>query len=151
MTVWMSDSWGTREQAIPGEFAALVVIMVTGAAFGFFVLWFTMLRRERTVLHRARQRTTLHARLIGDTETAGLFAGTAGVDGVDELDELDELDETAELSESEGGGLAAVSAAEPVERGSEAAELEAAELEPAELGPAELEPAEREAVDPASA
>lgn len=79
MTVWMSDSFGNREHAIPGEWAALVVITVAGAAFGFLVLWFTMLRHERTVLHRARSRSSIHPRLIGDAETAGLFTGSSAL------------------------------------------------------------------------
>lgn len=79
MTVWTSGDWGTREQAIPGEWAALVLIMVIGAAFGFLVLWFTMLRHERTVLHRARRRSPLRPSLSADADAAGLFAGATGV------------------------------------------------------------------------
>jgi hypothetical protein len=55
---WLTSGsgWGTREQAIPGEWAALVLIMVLGALLGLLVLWFTVLRHERTVRHRATLR-----------------------------------------------------------------------------------------------
>jgi hypothetical protein len=55
---WLTSGsgWGTREQAIPGEWAALVLIMVLGALLGLLVLWFTVLRHERTVRHRAALR-----------------------------------------------------------------------------------------------
>ena len=58
MISWLTSDggWGTREQAIPGEWAALVLIMVLGAALGLLVLWFTVLRHERTVRRRASRR-----------------------------------------------------------------------------------------------
>lgn len=58
MISWLSSGggWGTREQAIPGEWAALVLIMVLGALLGLLVLWFTVLRHERTIRRRAARR-----------------------------------------------------------------------------------------------
>jgi HAMP domain-containing protein len=55
---WLAagGGWGTREQAIPGEWATLVLLMVLGAALGLLVLWFTALRHERTVRRRASLR-----------------------------------------------------------------------------------------------
>jgi hypothetical protein len=88
VNIWTSGDWGTREQAIPGEWAALVLIMVIGAAAGFLVLWFTMLRHERTVLHRARRRTALRPSLALDgsdlAEVSELVdvAGTAPLEDV---------------------------------------------------------------------
>src|ERR1700761_8748981 len=73
----MSEPGATREQAIPGEWTALVLIIVIGAALGFLVLWFTMRRHERVVLHRAEQRDDEETCLIGDAETAGLFTDAA--------------------------------------------------------------------------
>ena len=49
MNIKTGGGWGTREQAIPGEWATLILVMVIGAAAGFLVLWFTMLRHERTI------------------------------------------------------------------------------------------------------
>jgi hypothetical protein len=72
---WLSrNALGPREQAIPGEWAMLVLIVVAAGVLGFLVLWFTMLRRERTVLHRARPSSSLGPELIGDSATA-LFTG----------------------------------------------------------------------------
>ena len=59
MISWLAGGgggWGTREAAIPGEWAALVLIMVLGAALGLLVLWFTVLRHERAVRRRASRR-----------------------------------------------------------------------------------------------
>lgn len=58
MISWLSSGagWGTREQAIPGEWAALVLVMVLGALLGLLVLWFTVLRHERTIRRRAARR-----------------------------------------------------------------------------------------------
>jgi len=55
---WLSSGggWGTREQAIPGEWAALVLLIVLGALLGLLVLWFTVLRHERTIRRRAARR-----------------------------------------------------------------------------------------------
>jgi hypothetical protein len=55
----------------------LVLIIVAAGVLGFLVLWFTMLRHERTALHRARRSSSLRPELIGDSATA-LFTGTAG-------------------------------------------------------------------------
>lgn len=43
------DGWGTREQAIPGEWALLILLTVLGAVLGLLVLWFTLLQHERSV------------------------------------------------------------------------------------------------------
>lgn len=86
MNIWMGGAWGTRERAIPGEWAALILVMVIGAAAGFLVLWFTMLRHERTVLHRARRRTTLRPSLV--------LGGPNGVGIADEMDAVDAVDVT---------------------------------------------------------
>ena len=58
MISWLSSGggWGTREQAIPGEWAALVLLIVLGALLGLLVLWFTVLRHERTIRRRAARR-----------------------------------------------------------------------------------------------
>jgi hypothetical protein len=55
---WLASGggWGTSEQAIPGEWAALVLVMVLGAVLGLLVLWFTVLRHERIVRSRAARR-----------------------------------------------------------------------------------------------
>jgi hypothetical protein len=55
---WLNggNGWGTREQAIPGEWALLLLIIVLGAVLGLVVLWFTLLRHERTVRQRDRRR-----------------------------------------------------------------------------------------------
>jgi hypothetical protein len=50
------NGWGTREQAIPGEWALLLLIIVLGAVLGLIVLWFTLLRHERTVRRRGDRR-----------------------------------------------------------------------------------------------
>jgi hypothetical protein len=50
------NGWGTREQAIPGEWALLLLIIVLGAVLGLGVLWFTLLRHERTVKRLDRRR-----------------------------------------------------------------------------------------------
>lgn len=58
MISWLNggNGWGTREQAIPGEWASLLLIIVLGAVLGLVVLWFTLLRHERTVRRRDRRR-----------------------------------------------------------------------------------------------
>jgi hypothetical protein len=73
---WLTSGsgWGTREQAIPGEWAALVLIMVLGALLGLLVLWFTVLRHERTVRHRAALRPGLGSGIGGMVAFAGLGA-----------------------------------------------------------------------------
>jgi hypothetical protein len=59
------DGWGTREQAIPGEWALLVLLIVLGAVLGLLVLWFTLLRHERTVRRRVLRRNELMLTDIG--------------------------------------------------------------------------------------
>ena len=58
MISWLSTAagWGTREQAIPGEWALLLLLIVLGALLGLIVLWFTLLRHERTLERRGRRR-----------------------------------------------------------------------------------------------
>lgn len=90
MTDWLSsDGWGTREQAIPGEWAMLVLIIVAGGAVGFLVLWFTMLRHERTVLHRARARSVLEPEFVGGGRgrDGGISAPLFGLDAITGADD----------------------------------------------------------------
>lgn len=142
----MSDSRETREQAIPTEWAALVLIIVIGAACGFLVLWFTMLRHERSILHRKRRGADQEPRLIGDAETAGLFpddATRAAIAADDSADARDSAD--AGAGGTENSQTAALEdAAGP--QGTATLEDAGGELVPA--GP-DAEPAEVEAVDPA--
>lgn len=72
MISWLNggNGWGTREQAIPGEWASLLLIIVLGAVLGLVVLWFTLLRHERTVRRRDRRRS----------EVAFLDVGPAAVE-----------------------------------------------------------------------
>ena len=93
VNIWTGGDWGTREQAIPGEWATLVLVMVIGAAAGFLVLWFTMLRHERTVLHRARRRTAAALRpslALGDAN--GVAGGMDSGDGAALADTVDVTD-----------------------------------------------------------
>lgn len=55
LLLWNGNGWGTREQAIPGEWAMLVLISVLGAALGFLVIWFTLLRHEKAMRSRDRR------------------------------------------------------------------------------------------------
>jgi hypothetical protein len=73
---WLADGggWGTREEAIPGEWAALVLIMVLGAVLGLLVLWFTVLRHERIVRRRAARRPG-RTRLVAGPEGIVALAG----------------------------------------------------------------------------
>lgn len=129
MTDWLSSGgWGTREQAIPGEWAMLVLIIVGLGALGFLVLWFTMLRHERTVLHRARYRTVLEPGMLPGSATS-LFR----------LDPIEEADEAAD--EVAGHEVAAPDAAEAAE--SADAEESSAEAVSADEPESESEP-ERE-------
>lgn len=78
------NGWGTREQAIPGEWALLLLIIVLGAVLGLVVLWFTLLRHERTVKRRDRRRG----------EVAFLDVGPAAVEEPEpELSEVPEVPE----------------------------------------------------------
>ncbi|HET9171741.1 MAG TPA: hypothetical protein VFN97_20045 [Actinospica sp.] len=52
---YTGDGWGTREQAIPGEWAMLLLLIVLGALLGLIVLWFTLLGHERSVRRRGRR------------------------------------------------------------------------------------------------
>lgn len=143
----MSDSGGTREQAIPNEWTALILIIVIGAACGFVVLWFTMLRRERAVLHRTRRGTDREPRLIGDAETVGLFGDDGSADARDSADALDSADADA----GDTGDTQTAAALEDPADGTEgAAALEHAGGELVPAGP-DTEPAEVETIDPAAA
>ena len=119
MNIKTGGGWGTREQAIPGEWATLILVMVIGAAAGFLVLWFTMLRHERTVLHRARRRTALQPGLVlGGSNGVGIGDGTDLTDTVDVTDVADEADMvdvagTAPLAEVLGFGEDAETRDEP--------------------------------------
>jgi outer membrane biosynthesis protein TonB len=79
----------------------LVLIIVAGGALGFLVLWFTIIRHERTVLHRARRRSSLQPELIGASGTA-LFSGTghsasatAAVREYEPIEQADDVDVAA--------------------------------------------------------
>lgn len=52
MTWLDGGGWGTREDAIPGEWALLVLCMVALALLGVAVFWFTRLRHDRAALGR---------------------------------------------------------------------------------------------------
>jgi hypothetical protein len=102
---WLTDGApGTREQAIPGEWAVLVLIIVAGGVLGFLVLWFTMLRHERTVLHRARLRSQLEPELIGPS-AAAMFSGT-GHGALRELASIAGADDAGEGGERGEGDSA---------------------------------------------
>ena len=77
MISWLSSGggWGTREQAIPGEWAALVLVMVLGALLGLLVLWFTVLRHERTIRRRAARRPSG----MNDTNDTNDVVALAGI------------------------------------------------------------------------
>lgn len=69
MATWLNGGdWGTRENAIPGEWALLVLCMVAAALVGVAVFWFTTLRHEQAVLRRARRQAD---RSEGGTGGAG--------------------------------------------------------------------------------
>ena len=57
VATWLNGGgWGTREDAIPGEWALLVLCMVMAALLGVAVFWFTTLRHEQTLRERAERR-----------------------------------------------------------------------------------------------
>jgi hypothetical protein len=62
--LYSGDGWGTREQAIPGEWAMLLLIIALGAVLGLIVLWFTLLRHERTMRQRRRRLDRRHSDLL---------------------------------------------------------------------------------------
>ncbi len=97
MISWLygGNGWGTREQAIPGEWALLLLIIVLGAVLGLVVLWFTLLRHERTVKRRDRR----------SGELAFLDVGPAAVEEPEpEVSEAPEDDEEAPQEEPEPSG-----------------------------------------------
>lgn len=79
MISWLygGNGWGTREQAIPGEWALLLLIIVLGAVLGLVVLWFTLLRHERTMKQRDRRDRRQHEAAFLDDE---LDVGPAAVE-----------------------------------------------------------------------
>jgi hypothetical protein len=137
----MSDSGGTREQEIPSEWTALILIIVIGAACGFVVLWFTMLRREQAVLHRTRRGTNREPRLIGDADTMGLFGDDGSADARDSADAGAGDTEDAQAGEA---------LEDPADNTQAAAAPEHADGELVPAGP-DTEPAEVETIDPAAA
>jgi len=123
VTWWLSSGseWGTREQAIPGEWAMLMLIIVLGAVLGLAVLWFTLLRHERTLRTRARRRQ-------GARRTAGMMMTEIGA-AADEPVPAEatrageaEADEEAEEVEVEEAEVAAEEAEVPAEEAEVAAE-----------------------------
>jgi hypothetical protein len=103
--------WGTREQAIPGEWAALVLVMVLGALLGLLVLWFTVLRHERTVRRRAARRPDALVALAGIGPAAAEKATPEP--GPETADEVDEEKEESEASEEAEENTPARSARPP--------------------------------------
>jgi hypothetical protein len=101
---WLTSGsgWGTREQAIPGEWAALVLIMVLGALLGLLVLWFTVLRHERTVRHRAARRPDGLVAFAGIGPAADEEDDGSAGDATDAADAEDDAD--AEVDEGRGAG-----------------------------------------------
>jgi hypothetical protein len=101
---WLTSGsgWGTREQAIPGEWAALVLIMVLGALLGLLVLWFTVLRHERTVRHRATRRPDgmVAFAVIGAAVDEKATPARMELEAADKADESDKADEDAQGAES---------------------------------------------------
>ena len=91
MISWLygGNGWGTREQAIPGEWALLLLIIALGAVLGLGVLWFTLLRHERGVKRRDRRRG----------EVAFLDVGPAAVEEPEP--EVSEAPEDEEASQEE--------------------------------------------------
>lgn len=57
----------------------LVLILVIGALLGVLVLWFTLLRHERAVRHRAGRRPVAQPSMIGASGTA-VFSGGGGAE-----------------------------------------------------------------------
>lgn len=119
------NGWGTREQAIPGEWAMLVLISVLGAALGFLVIWFTLLRHEKAVRsrdRRARRQPGGGVAMVGIGPAVdeagmpqdGMDSGsdaepepepeTAPVPESERADESDETDESDELELANGAG-----------------------------------------------
>lgn len=141
MTDWLSsDGWGTREQAIPGEWAMLVLIIVAGGAVGFLVLWFTMLRHERTVLYRARARSELESEFFVDGRGRESGTSTSPLFGLESIAEADDPADDASADEAAGAEAAEAETAEPE-----------AEEQPEEHQEAEDEPAEADAAPEAEA
>ena len=58
----------------------LLLILVIGALLGVLVLWFTLLRHERTVRHRAGRRPAAQPSLIGASDTAIFNGGGVGAE-----------------------------------------------------------------------
>lgn len=147
MATWIFGSgWGTRENAIPGEWALLVLCTVVTALLGAGVFWFTTLRHERAMLNRAQRRPaaqTFGLELIELEPEAGL-EGEAGLESEAELESTVEPEgelepETVGVSESEPACVS-----EPV---SEPAAEPASEPEPEPQPQPEPEPVHRSALE----
>ena len=143
VTWWLSSGseWGTREQAIPGEWAMLMLIIVLGAVLGLAVLWFTLLRHERTLRTRARRRQ-------GARRTAGMMMTEIGAAADEPVPaeatrageaEADEEAEEVEVEEAEVAAEEAEVAAEEAEVAAEEAEVAAEGAEVAAEGAAEAD------------
>jgi len=137
---WNGNGWGTREQAIPGEWAMLVLISVLGAALGFLVIWFTLLRHEKAVHSRNRRASRQLGSGVATVEI-GPAVDEAGVpeDGMDSgsdseaepepepenapvpefelADESDENDESDELEPANGASPEPAPRPAPVSNG----------------------------------
>lgn len=128
MISWLysGDGWGTREQAIPGEWALLLLIIVLGAVLGLIVLWFTLLRHERTVRRRDRRRAELTMLDVGPA--------------ADEPAETQSAAESATEAESESEPETAAEEPQAAAEEAEGAQPEAADNPEAAAGNEELAP-----------
>jgi hypothetical protein len=89
--------WGTREQAIPGEWALLVLLIVLGAVLGLFVLWFTVVRHERMMRRRADRRRP-GAGGMTDRSTDGMTLAGVGPEAVAQPGEPKTADQPEEAN-----------------------------------------------------
>ena len=121
MISWLSSGggWGTREQAIPGEWAALVLVMVLGALLGMLVLWFTVLRHERTIRRRAARRPNDTSDTNDVVALAGIGAAaderaTTGLESESAIEAAHEVgEEVEEPAADEDDGESGEATAEP--------------------------------------
>jgi hypothetical protein len=141
--LYSGDGWGTREQAIPGEWALLLLIVVLGAVLGLIVLWFTLLRHERTVRRRNRRRTELAMLGVGpaadepaDTEAAPEAVAESAPEAVAES----APEAVAESAREAAVESAAEAESETAAEGAQAAQPGAAQSPEATAGQDELSP-----------
>ncbi|MBR7826463.1 hypothetical protein KDK95_09130 [Actinospica sp. MGRD01-02] len=141
MISWLygGDGWGTRERAIPGEWALLLLIVVLGAVLGLIVLWFTLLHHKRTVRRRNRRRTELAMLDVGPAaDEADAGAETEAAAEADTGAETETAAEAATVAEPEEA--ATVAEPEAAAEGAQAAQPEAAQSPEAAAGQDEVSP-----------